>query len=1563
MNAPAQAGTAAMPPHGTVSGDAARAPMVGLPAGIEFVEADTGMPGAEAASQPYSADDGEDWGPYGREQAVTLAAMDGAPARSSHQPSAQSQSRVLSNQAMQMISDLQALQTTQWVVSPPRVGGSLFDDVPVPPPKPTWKERLVQRAEAQASGTFAGTPGEVVDPLDLPTPPDFEGAATPSQSGLMGQRAMAQPGLPRPPGQVSDLVSTAPDPSLGATAAAIGDGEPAWAPPLPQVVTRQIAIATPAVATGRRWSGEVHVLPSPPVASPAAGAFGAVVPAGTTTMPTVNPAAGQAQTGSVVKPAIGTDNPALVENPDFDFAADGTDVASDPSLSPDDTMAATLTPDGRPMAQVGGRPSTLQPMADPDALDVASTGLGSLDADPETGETVARPDESPLAAGTAGATGVRQATTAGRAMPTGVPLPEVHEDGEPAVDGRDMASGPDPDVQPDAPRPQGRTSSFLGSALTQSLRAGKAQEANAPVEADAVAEPASSAFTVRLAGPTAAMPPSGIPAPQGLGSKSADPANPGAEQLDDTSPMGADPIKRDPNDPMAFLKSKLQGSSKLGLGNLMSPSGPSAGDGQVAERPAVGGGGSFFNMTARPASLGPETAMSATAEPAELPDAVTPEAAAPRVAARTTLGRKAGDDAPAQTGDTDGIDQNLAQAMPDGVSQKAAPGKSVVARGVASDAQSSDGDEPVDGVPDHGTDAQPLPGRAGATRTPPLIAPSAETDETVATEVGASPTAAQGPSSTVKTAVDPGALAVRATVGEGPVTTGDDHADLPEGQTSAGIEQPDSEAQVRDAAGNVVRPAMTTPKSSAAAIDPRTGAPVADQPVDGTEAVVASPGMDPKAVDETGSATDSVPETADRYRQPTLLTNRDRMSAAIARNPIAREAPPQAPGTMRTQSDGAERRPMPPGLVDMDPDGPLSGGFQLPIRGVPGAIPDLSAPIRSMIRAQAESTEAQKATMPPVVQDVPDGAPVQPAFDPAALTTSGGVVAGEIGRNPQLPGASPDVALPRVISPEDAALREPTDGSADDVAEHSPAGPGAAAGKGRASSLTAPVFTGQTFAATRSTGAPVALPTAFGMPAPVSGSASPAVAPGVASPLTGTVVPSADPNVPTAATGSAASTATPGMPTPVAGSAAPPAPPDVPSPGGQATVPTPSTGVPASSGASSGVPQSGTQPPTSAAPATGQTATTQAAGEPERPRTPVTRAMLAAMPPALRPALAAVNLAATGANGAWETQRLTDTRPLSERSVAEPLSRNPEFEPSVPAVMGFLQLGAAKAYAWTAAVTGRLIMGPPKASQPPKPLLQRAGELATLVKSVAESTVITNGDDLPGHVKKMRTMLGKVETDLAKLDDDLATALPKLARRGGPEEEEDGFWDWVFGKSDDLSDEQRQVKRKAAWEKAGELRETLQTLVQTVKENRDQLTARQTLADATQVLCLPFTLPGQPPMQAEIMVHPDAEDDGKQSGGRHATRIQLAIQTNHFGGVGISLEALGQNLTLGLQVGSPALKQLFEGLLSDLKERLGVTGYTIDSVGVQVATHEINTSLLVPAKRTRWGTSAIEAVH
>jgi hypothetical protein len=623
---------------------------------------------------------------------------------------------------------------------------------------------------------------------------------------------------------------------------------------------------------------------------------------------------------------------------------------------------------------------------------------------------------------------------------------------------------------------------------------------------------------------------------------------------------------------------------------------------------------------------------------------------------------------------------------------------------------------------------------------------------------------------------------------------------------------------------------------------PATGIPAEGEPSEADLSPDGETQVDGADVTE-GVASDEAAAMPGAYRLPTLLRQKERMDAAIARVPV--EVPP---ANARQTAVRPDQRPagqgagvVPPVMADgMDlPPGVTMAG---PAMAVPGLIPDLHAPVRSLLSAQADEHVAAEAMMRMASMAEADevmDAMLPAEADPGNLTTTGTIVAGEVGAT--------------VVS-----ANRPM------------------AGQKQQQAHVAAILSGtalpQTFVASR------------------AGSPSP----------------------------------TPSVPPPIATQ-----------------------------------PRQGMMPAarTAAAPST------PVAPQPERPRTPVTREMLAAMPPTLRPALAAVRLAETGAHGAWDQARLTDPRPLEQRPVIEPWARQPEAPRAVPSLMSYVQLGAGRAPILPDDVaSGRIVM-PQPAPQPPKPLVDRAAELASLVKATAESAVVSSGEEIPAHVARMRSLMGKVETDLAKLDEDLGKVMPRLAKRPNPDEEEDGFWDWLFGADEEITDDQRQVKREKAWEKAAEMRESLQTLTQSVKENRSQLFARETLAQANQALCVPLTLPGQPPIQAELLVHPDGEEKNRSGGGRHPTRIQLAIQTHHLGSVGISLETLGQRLSVGLQVASPEVKALFEKLTADLQEQLGHTGYQLDPIGVQVAAHEIMTSLLLPTKRTKWGTDAIEGIR
>lgn len=363
----------------------------------------------------------------------------------------------------------------------------------------------------------------------------------------------------------------------------------------------------------------------------------------------------------------------------------------------------------------------------------------------------------------------------------------------------------------------------------------------------------------------------------------------------------------------------------------------------------------------------------------------------------------------------------------------------------------------------------------------------------------------------------------------------------------------------------------------------------------------------------------------------------------------------------------------------------------------------------------------------------------------------------------------------------------------------------------------------------------------------------------------------------------------------------------------------------------------------------------------ERPRTPVTRAMLDAMPPTLRPAQAAVELGTVAWHARWDINRLAATTAADVPVMPEPVRQAMAPQGPNVAATSHVQLGAGR-YLPALVAPGRIVMPPSGPPQPEKPLVDRADELAMLLEIVSEAAVVPTGDRLPVHVARLKGALGKAERDLAALDEDMGQALARLSQPQRSRGDEETLFDWLFGKSDELSDEERQKLREKAWGKASELRGSLQEVRQAIQDNRNQLAAREALTQANQCLCVPLSVPGSPPLHAEILVHPDGDDEAGSAGGKQPIRIQLAIQTHHMGTIGISLDALSQRLTVGLQVPNGGVQRLFETVTPQLHDRLGETGYQIDSIGVQLATHELRQSLLIPGKRTKWGLAPIERV-
>jgi hypothetical protein len=1348
--------------------------------------------------------------PYGEEQVVSFKPMaDGRPRRT------HAQERSLSVQAMQMIAGIEQAQH-QWAAAPPKPGASLFDDLgPLPPRKTSWKERLAQRAEAQANAAAAG--GEL--PEGFPPASDGEDLALPVQVQTLGT---PQAPMPRQPGQPE-----AGQTPSGQTTASQAEPEQPW-PGVP-LTSRTLKIAQPQQATGRKWSGQVHLLPKPPAKpEPAAvrSAKAAAIPATDVqdAGPTrVSSEAGEApdvpdtgapakspdaQAGQADAHAVPSAKPTVVGQPAYEAADTQTEATGE--LTGEVSESVTVP---RPVAR---RPV---PTSDKAAeTPTEGTNAESPAMMPAAGETVTPPTvEMPAPAATDAsaqtampAPGVTAAPPAAAVSPpeeldtpaanAGV-VAEATADGTPQPPA--MGSAPLPPGLDDVSKPKAR-GSFLGSALTQSLRSTKAatDDSSSP---EAVAEPAAPGFALSMPDLTGATPPP--PA-----------ARTTATPTDDG----------DPKDPMAKLKSKLGGGSPLG--NMMGSS--SLMGGFVSGSSPKQGGGSFFNMVSQPTSL--------PSGVTPLPDAETTGAAE---ASDTTAESEA--ESELEIGTT---------AATAAVSAKAGDGatRRQPTLGGAPEAAAAGEMEPSD----ESTEAAKQGGLSAAGE----MAPSDETAEMAEPDGLAADEEAEGEQATI-TGRATARTSVPAAGRLGRPDTTDPAGELPDETMAEGedlafeADEPlDGMAEPETSDGSVIARRAGSPANRTAALATKIGMPTGDAlgASDESAAIEGSPDGD-ELVDDLLDAVDGeeAPLAAGRYRLPTLLRQKERMEAAVARIPIAWTPSGARPSAGRGDQPLTNR---PAGLVppEMADDMSLPPGVPNmgPPIAVPGVIPDLHAPIRSVLSAQADEMMAAEAMtlmaelaateaaiamgdMAMMVEGAEDLLP--PEADPGNLTTSGTVVAGEVGatvvrQNRGMPGQQ------------------------------------------RQNAHVAAILSG------------TALPTGFVATRAGTPTASPSVPPPVAAMGRQTMVPA-----------------------------------------GRATAP--------------------------------------AEPQPERPRTPVTREMLAAMPATLRPALAAVSLADTGAHGAWDQSRLTDPRPLEQRPVQPQLARKPEADRTVPSTMSYVQLGSGHMPEMPEqSVNGRIVM-PQPAPQPQKPLVDRAAELAALVKAAAESAVISSGDEIPAHVTRMRGLMGKVESDLARLDDDLGKVVPRLAQRPNPQDEEDGFWDWLFGADEEMPDDERQVKREKAWEKAAKLRENLQTLTNTVKENRSQLFARETLAQANQALCVPLTLPGQPPIQAELLVHPDGEDQRKAGSGRHPTRIQLAIQTHHLGSVGISLEALGERLSVGLQVMTPEMKALFEKLSGDLKEQLGNTGYQLDPIGVQVAAHEIMTSLLLPTKRTRWGTDAIEGIR
>ncbi len=247
-------------------------------------------------------------------------------------------------------------------------------------------------------------------------------------------------------------------------------------------------------------------------------------------------------------------------------------------------------------------------------------------------------------------------------------------------------------------------------------------------------------------------------------------------------------------------------------------------------------------------------------------------------------------------------------------------------------------------------------------------------------------------------------------------------------------------------------------------------------------------------------------------------------------------------------------------------------------------------------------------------------------------------------------------------------------------------------------------------------------------------------------------------------------------------------------------------------------------------------------------------------------------------------------------------------------------------------------------------LLNKAEKLNTTLSSIVNIDVLKNPANFPQHIALLKKNYADLEVDIKEMKEILESSFPELKEQI-KNDDENIFTNLLKLVFDD--GKANQVKKTNSLTANINLEnDILKGLSESTKSIGDNIAARELLTKNQDCLCIPLVIPfNNNVYNVEIKINREDQSNKKAEIGEVPLKIQIAIETNTMGKVGVDMSNLKKDLQVNLNVDNINIKNIVTKKLSYLQNKLELLPFEVKNVTCNVNPKpDESPSILLPQK-------------
>lgn len=249
-------------------------------------------------------------------------------------------------------------------------------------------------------------------------------------------------------------------------------------------------------------------------------------------------------------------------------------------------------------------------------------------------------------------------------------------------------------------------------------------------------------------------------------------------------------------------------------------------------------------------------------------------------------------------------------------------------------------------------------------------------------------------------------------------------------------------------------------------------------------------------------------------------------------------------------------------------------------------------------------------------------------------------------------------------------------------------------------------------------------------------------------------------------------------------------------------------------------------------------------------------------------------------------------------------------------------------------------------------LLKRAEKLSTTLNNIVNVDVLKNPANFPQQIAMLKKSYADLEVDVVEMKEILESSFPELKEEIKADDENifTNLLKMIFDDGKENITKKANLKNLAT--NLGSESELIKNLSESTKSISENVTGRELLSQNQECMCIPLVLPFNNKIyNVEIMIKREDQSNKKAEVGEVPLKIQLSVETNSMGKVGVDMSNLKKDLQVNLNVNSIGVKNLVNKKINELQERLSNLPFDVKPVtcNINPKSDESN-SILLPQK-------------